>query len=208
VIARPVLGFMLLLAFVAIGCRRDPAPTRTRASAASPATLLAEAGPARLPEDPVEARKATAQWTEHLIHEERERKQQFDRSRTKEHEAFLSALEKARARYDAAKTRTQVQKAEAQFRASLPTLKREVLAIDPDRQSSNLLEDYQAILAAFDGPYAAARLASLDGDAKTLAGLAGDVERRLAKARAWLAEDAGGEHERLDDHDDDERKKQ
>jgi hypothetical protein len=75
-----------------------------------------------------------------------------------------------------------------------------VLAIDPERQNSKLREDYEALCETFDGPYAAARLASLDGDARALTELTADVDRRLEQARAWLSEDTREEHERL--HDD------
>jgi len=193
------LALVLSAAFAGTNCKRTPTPPPPSTSAATSQPSPTNAGPARLPEDPVEARKATEQWNEHLVHEELERKQQFDRQRMKEHEAVLSALEKARGRYDTAKTKAEVKQADVVFHAALPVLEKRVLAIDPERQSSNLLVDYKALFETFDGPYAAARLASLDGNAGALTGLAADVERRLAKARAWLAEDAGGEHERLDD---------
>jgi hypothetical protein len=192
------LALVLSAAFAGTNCKRTPTPPPPSTSAATPSSPTS-AGPARLPEDPVAARKATEQWREHLVHEELVRKQQFDRQRMKEHEAILAALEQARGRYDTAKTMAQVKRAKVVFHAALPALEKRVLAIDPERQNSKLLEDYEALFETFDGPYVAARLASLDGDARALTELTADVDRRIAKARAWLTEDGHEERERLED---------
>lgn len=142
----------------------------------------------------MKAANATAQWQEHLREEEEERRLRYDQQRAKEHEVVLAALEKARRRIDAATSKAGVTAAKAAVDASLPALQKKVVAIDPKRQSSNLLSDYEAILAALAGPYPTARLASLAGDDKSLAELRSDIERRFAKARAWLVKE--GEEER------------
>ena len=142
--------------------------------------------------------QSTAQWSEHLREEERERKQMFDRGHAAEHRKVIAALEKVRASYDAANSKAELGKAEARFRAALPGLKKQVAAIDPDRQSSNLLADYDALLESLSGPYPSARRAALNGDDAAARALATDVERRLEKAREWLEadEDEEKEHER------------
>jgi hypothetical protein len=177
------------MAFGFVACRRGaPVPAST---SSEPALVSAPASQgarrSRLPEDPVKARKATAQWQEHLREEERERRHRFDRFRLKQHETVLSALEKARVRYDVAKTQAAIESAKSAFRAKLPALKELVLAIDPDRNSSDLVDDYEAILGNLEGPYPEARIEALAGDAKRFTELGNDVDRRIAAARAWLA---------------------
>ncbi len=120
----------------------------------------------------------------------------FDRGHAAEHRAVIAALEKARASYDAAKSKAQLDKAEASFRAALPTLKKQVAAIDPDRQSSNLLADYDALLESLSGAYPAARRAALGGDEAAARALAADFEHRLEGARHWLEADEDEEKER------------
>jgi hypothetical protein len=134
----------------------------------------------------VKAAQATAQWEQHLQREEEERRLYYDHQHEKEHETVLAGLEQAKRRIDGATTNAALATAAAAAKASLPELRKHVAAIDPHRQSSSLLADYDAILAALDGPYAAARSASLRGDDGPARVLRADLERRLAKARAWL----------------------
>jgi hypothetical protein len=148
-----------------------------------------------LPEDPVKAAKATAEWQEHLREEEEERRQLYDREHEKEHSIVLYLLEKAQSRLDAAKSKSALASAKAAVSASLPSLKQKIDAIDPKRKSSNLLTDYDAIIAALAGPYPDARLAALTGDPKPASELKADIERRLAQARAWLHKDHQDEQE-------------
>lgn len=192
--ARRALALGLLVAFV--GCRRgaEPAPSATSSTAPEPRVL--DAGPERLPEDPVKGAQSTAQWSEHLREEERERKHKFDASHAAEHRAVIAAIEKAQKSYDAAKSKAQLKGAEARFRAALPALKKEVAAIDPDRQSSNLLTEYDTLLESLSGPYPSARLVALDGNDAALRTLTTDFERRLEKARDALEFDEEEEKER------------
>jgi len=113
-----------------------------------------------------------------------------------QHESVLSAIEKARSGYDAAKTRAAVERARSAFRKILPELNALVLAVDPDRNSSDLVDDYESIIAILDGSYPDARIESLTSDAKRFTELGNDVDRRIADARAWLAIEDLEEHER------------
>lgn len=192
------LRFALALAPLLVACKReqhagDSTPNPSSASAI--ARTAASADPERLPEDPVKARQATEQWRQHLIEEERERKQMYDRAHEKEHEAVLAGIRKARARYDAAKTKGAIATARAAFRSSLPALQKAVVAINPDRQSSNLQDDYDAILAMLDGPYVEALADSIAGDDEALIALRADLDARLEKARTWLEEAEEAERE-------------
>jgi hypothetical protein len=192
--ARNALVLGLFVAFVA--CRRATAPAPSATSSTAPEPRALDAGPERLPEDPVKGARSTAQWSEHLREEERERKLKFDASHAAEHRVVIAAIEKALKSYDAAKSKAQLKGAEGRFRAALPALKKEVAAIDPDRQSSNLLPEYDALLESLSGPYPAARLAAFDGDDTAARSLAADFERRLEKAREALEFDEEKEKER------------
>lgn len=186
-----VLGFFVTF----VACRRGTPPPPSATSSTTPPLVL-DAGPGRLPEDPVKGAESTAQWSEHLREEERERKLKFDASHADEHRAVIAAIEKALESYDAAKSKAQLKVAEARFRAALPALRKQVAAIDPDRQSSNLLTDYDTLLEGLSGPYPSARLAAFDGDDVRARTLATDFEHRLEKARDALEFDEEEEKER------------
>ena len=190
--------FALVFGALVVACNREERPkgaSLAASSASASARADVSADPQRLPEDPVKAQQATEQWRQHLIEEERERRQMYDRAHEKEHEAVVAGIRKARARYEAAKSKAQVTSAQAAFRSALPGLKKAVVAIDPDRQSSNLQDDYDAILAALDAPYADALTSSFAGDDKALVALRADLDARLEKARAWLEEAEEAERE-------------
>jgi hypothetical protein len=187
-VSRVARAAVAAVALVPLACKKAPAPAP---GAPAPAIASqADPRPKRLPEDPVKGAKSTAQWQEHLREEEEERRLAYDQSREKEHEAVLAALEKARDRIDSAKTKAELNVAAAAVKASLPALRKKVDAIDPKRQSSNLLTDYEAILELLAGPYVTARSAAIEGDGQGSGQLRADIERRLAKARAWLEKES------------------
>jgi len=180
------------LALAALACNR-PSPPAPSASAAAPSASPAKPGPQRLPEDPVKAAQATLQWSEHLRKEEEERRLLYDRQHRQQHEVLLAALEKSVRRLDAAKTKAALTLATAAVQKSLPALRQQVKAIDPNRQSSNLLADYEAILQALDGPYSAARVTALAGEERAARELGAELARHLTHARAWLDQEGEGE---------------
>lgn len=192
--ARGALVFGLFVA--AVACRRGTEPTPSAKSSAASAPAVVDAGPERLPEDPVKGAQSTAQWSEHLREEERERKLKFDSAHADEHRVVIAALEKAQKRFDGAKSKAELKDAEARFRAALPALKKQVTAIDPDRQSSNLLADYDALLESLAGPYPAARLTAFEDDESAARRLATDFERRVEKVKGALEWDEEEEKER------------
>ena len=99
---------------------------------------------------------------------------------------MLAALEKSVARLDAAKTQAALTLAMAAVRKSLPALRQQEKALDPNRQSSNLLTDYDAILEALDGPYPAARVTALAGEEGSERELGAELARHLTHARSVL----------------------
>jgi hypothetical protein len=160
---------------------------------------FAVAGPpdagGRLPEDPVAGAKATAQWHEHLVREERDRKLQYDRARIREHRSLMRVLADARARYDRARTPGALAAARARMPATAADARRRITAIDHWGVNSNLLADYDAILKVLADDYPNARLAALHGDAQPLAQLRAQLADRDKKMAAWLAEAAASKDE-------------
>ncbi len=180
------LGALLAAAYV-------PGPATSRA-----ATAGADAGApgsGRLPEDPVLAAKSTAEWREHLVAEERERKLRYDRDRLKHHRAVVRAIVAARARYDRAGGKAAVAAVRARAPQALADVRARIAKIDHWGTNSNLLADYDALLIALADGYPAARLSALDGDRAPLATLRAEFDRRLTAIKAWLAEAASAKDE-------------
>jgi hypothetical protein len=158
--------------------------------------LAARAGDAgRLPEDPVESKKAEAQWREHMAKEERERRLGYDRRKLKQHQVVFAFLRKARQRYDRARTKRSIARVQASLREPLADMRRRVVAIDHWGNNSNLLEDYGALLGMLEETYPAAAIASLDGQPRALDELRADFDRRTKKIRDWLVEAEASEDE-------------
>jgi hypothetical protein len=151
--------------------------------------------PAPLPEDPVKGAAATAQWRAHLAHEERERKLHYDRDRMKDHRAVLRFLVTTRARYERAPSKAAVLAIQARLPPAIEKVRRRITRIDHWRVNSNLLGDYDVMLAALADTYPAARISFLDGDRAPLLALRADFDRRLKAMNNWLEEAAESEDE-------------
>jgi hypothetical protein len=151
--------------------------------------------PPTLPEDPEAGARATAQWREHLAHEEEERQMFFDRPRLAQHRAIARTLEQVRARYDRAKTERAVERARQAAAHALEDVARRVKALDPQGVNSRLLPNYAALQAVFGSEYAEARLAALRGDAAPLTKAREIVEPSFGVIEKWLEEAAGEDDE-------------
>src|SRR6185503_6190977 len=125
---------------------------------------------------------------EHREEEERERKANFDRRRLKEHRQLLSALRKARDRYESAKGEPAVRQLQADSERLRAAAEERIDAIDHWRNSSGLLDDYAALLTALSTNYPTARLKAMAGDSTELERVRRDTNARFAKAEEWLAE--------------------
>jgi hypothetical protein len=158
------------------------------------AGTLARADPMP-PEDPVKAAKSTAQWREHLVAEDHERKLLYDRARLKEHRAVLKRLVAARARYDRARTRAAVVAAQKRLPATVEDVRRRLTEIDRWGTNSNLLADYDAYLEALADSYPAARIESIAGKAAPLDAVRRDLDERTRHINDWLAEAAASQDE-------------
>ena len=151
--------------------------------------------PGRLPEDPAKGAAATAQWRSHMAAEERERKLHYDRDRMKDHRAVLRFLIATRARYERATSKAAVLAIQARLPPAIEKVRRRITRIDHWRVNSNLLGDYDVLLAALADTYPAARISFLDGDHAPLLALRADFDRRLKAMNDWLEEAAESEDE-------------
>jgi len=151
--------------------------------------------PAPLPEDPAKGAAATAQWRAHLAAEERERKLHYDRDRMKDHRAVLRFLVATRARYERATSKAAVLAIQSRLPPAIEKVRKRITRIDHWRVNSNLLGDYDMILAGLSDAYPAARISFLDGDRAPLLALRADFDRRFKSMNDWLAEAAESEDE-------------
>jgi hypothetical protein len=149
----------------------------------------------RLPEDPVLGAKSTAQWRQHMIEEEHERKLHYDRDRLKQHRAVVKFLVATRARYDRAKSKAAVSAIQTRLPPAVDAVRKQITAIDKWGTNSNLLEDYDAFLKALSDGYPTARIAALDGDRAPLDALRADLDRRTKHIKDWLTEAAESKDE-------------
>jgi hypothetical protein len=205
------IAILALAAALIAGCdgghRPEPERTPERApaplSASEPAGTLSPArGPdfeaprrapadggaarPRLREDPVAARRAEAQWRQHLKHEETERQLQFDRRKLPEHRALVRTLSAVRARYDRARTASQLAEARQYAARQATEMRALVSRLDPWGVNSRLLGNYDALLSLLDEPYPAARAAALNGDASALKAARQEFRQHMQAISDWL----------------------
>lgn len=194
-----LLGVLFPAALSAGACRnrasernatRGPAITSASERALTPAPPAARGS---LPEDPEAAAKSSAQWHEHLAHEELERRLGYDRRKLPEHRVVLKRLHDARNAYDRASSKPAVLSAERTFRALLPKLDQSFDEIDHWGVSSKVLPDYRKLADTFSDSYPNARLAALAGDARELERIGKDVDAEFASIDSWLHDAAESE---------------
>lgn len=132
-----------------------------------------------------------------MAHEERERKLHYDRDRERmtDHRAVLRFLVATRARYERATSKPAVLAIQARLPPAIEKVRRRITRIDRWRVNSNLLGDYDVMLATLADTYPAARISFLDGDRAPLLALRADFDRRLEAMNAWLEEAARSEDE-------------
>jgi len=188
---------------------REPVPS----SPAEPAATLAPArGPdfeaprrplpdggtalPRLREDPAAAKRAEAQWRQHLQHEETERQLNFDRRKRADHRALVRALSAMRVRYDRARTASQLDQARRYAAGQATELRARVSRLDPWGVNSRLLHNYDALLSLLGDSYPAARAAALNGDASPLKAARQEFRQHMQAISEWLERTAeSAEHE-------------
>jgi hypothetical protein len=191
---RHVRGCLVAIATTA-ACNNASVARAPEPRVSAPQVHSATVEEQRLPEDPVAAKRAEAQWRQHMEDEEHERQQGFDHQHLKQHRALLSVIGAARARYDHAKTAAAVAKARAEMPQRIAEIRRRVTEIDHWGVNSRLLGDYDALATSLSAAYADAKLAALDGDSRALDQVRTAFDQHLKTIDDWLDEAAESEHE-------------
>jgi hypothetical protein len=179
----------LALAITLFGCGSSKHAAPAAPPRPPPADLAPRANTiatSTLPEDPVAARRATAQWNQHLDHEEDERQMGFDRRHLREHEAVIELLKNARSHYDHARSESALQKVSAGMPRELAQIERKLKELDPWGNSSRVLPDYAALRALLGPTYERAKRAAIGGDDQRLEELQKSFDARLEHIHAWL----------------------
>jgi hypothetical protein len=165
------------------GASTEPGPDATAAQVVA----LATSDAATLPEDPVAGARSLAQWREHLEEEERERKANYDRRHLKDHRIVVAFLRSTKSGYDSSKSATEVKRLQNALPPAVEGIRKRIDKIDHWRVSSNLLNDYDALLDALSARYPAGRLGELAGDVNAAAETRRDFDARLKHIDDWLA---------------------
>jgi hypothetical protein len=188
----------------ALSCRKRAlesatSPARVASGAAAtfdqPIALTNSRASSTLPEDPAAGERSRAQWRAHMAEEERERRLNYDRRKSKDHRAVVSFLKSSRASYDRATTKAAILAAERKLSSEIGGVRERIEKIDRWRVNSNLLEDYRALLELLSGPYPAARSSALSGDSRNLDALRAEFDTRMNTIAQWLARAAEAEDE-------------
>jgi hypothetical protein len=198
-VRRSALLLALTTLLAATACRNPSKPNETRPAPAAASNarpgLTVSAASGTLPEDPEAGARSAAQWREHLVREERERRLGYDRRKLREHEEVLKKLRGARESYDRASTKTAVQSAERAFEATRPKLAQAFEAIDHWGTNSKVLPDYRKLVETFSDAYPTARIAALAGDGAAFERIGREVDERFRAVSAWLHEAEESEDE-------------
>jgi hypothetical protein len=195
---RTLLRLACALALLGCGSGKSSAPAATPAPKAPPPDLAPRAqgtATATLPEDPIAAKRSSAQWQQHLDHEEAERQMGFDRRHLPEHKAVLKLLQNARSHYEAASSESALHKVSADMPRELAQIERKLKELDPWGNNSRVLSDYAALQAMLGKPYADAKRAAISGDEHALDRLREGFDARLEKIGDWLEKSEENEEE-------------
>lgn len=184
------LGFALLLLGACQRQRAEQKPAEkpalvADASRSAGGTSLASA-PQTLPEDPAAGERAVTEWRKHQQEEERNRKANYDRRRMKDHRLVVAFLRSTRQAFDQAKTAEAVLRAQKALPPGIVSTRARIEKIDHWRVSSNVLGDYDALLASLADKYPAARVSALAGNGTALAAERAVVDAHFRKIDEWL----------------------
>jgi hypothetical protein len=139
-----------------------------------------------LPEDPVAGKRSELQWKKHLQAEETERQMIFDRNRMSEHRELIKRIKQARERLDQAKTPRELTETREKLAPALRELQTGVDAVDRWKNSSRILVDYDALLAALNDGYPAAKLAAMGGNTELFSQARTSFDAHLRAMHSWL----------------------
>jgi hypothetical protein len=179
-----------------------PAPPAPAAPAPAPSPVMDGGGPDARPgmmerHAIWKAKKAADEkLAAELAAQEQARLLKFDKARLPKHVALMAFVKKTRAQLDAAATNlkgkpnaaAQLQKLVAGQRKAIVAQGKVLEAIDPKGGNSNITNDHDQNLQLLAHDYPAAIEASFNGDDKALVDLRAELDKRMAKIEAWLAQ--------------------
>ena len=206
---RTVLFLGAAAIFVAAACTEQAPPPKPERTPALPAS----AGPAT-DARPADARlgmmeryaiwkakkEADAKLATQLAAEEQARLLKFDKSKMPKHLALFAFEKKTRKALDDAAEKLkgkpdaldQIKKLAASLRKPIEAQAKILRAMDPQGGNSNIATDHDVSLNALANDYPEAIAASFQGDAKPLADVRAELDKREKKITSWLEEVKSG----------------
>jgi hypothetical protein len=206
---RTALFFGVGAMFLAAACTEQAPPPKPERTPALPAP----AGPAT-DARPADARlgmmeryaiwkakkEADAKLATQLAAEEQARLLKFDKSKMPKHLALFAFEKKTRKALDDAAEKLkgkpdaldQIKKLAASLRKPIEAQAKILRAMDPQGGNSNIATDHDVSLNALANDYPEAIAASFQGDAKPLADVRAELDKREKKIASWLEEVKSG----------------
>ena len=206
---RTALFFGVGAMFLAAACTEQAPPPKPERTPALPAP----AGPAT-DARPADARlgmmeryaiwkakkEADAKLATQLAAEEQARLLKFDKSKMPKHLALFAFEKKTRKALDDAAEKLkgkpdaldQIKKLAASLRKPIEAQAKILRAMDPQGGNSNIATDHDVSLNALANDYPEAIAASFQGDAKPLADVRAELDKREKKITSWLEEVKSG----------------
>ena len=145
-------------------------------------------------------KEADAKLATQLAAEEQARLLKFDKSKMPKHLALFAFEKKARKALDDAAEKLkgkpdaldQIKKLAASLRKPIEAQAKILRAMDPQGGNSNIATDHDVSLNALANDYPEAIAASFQGDAKPLADVRAELDKREKKITSWLEEVKSG----------------
>ena len=123
-----------------------------------------------------------------LAGDEKKRLIAYDKTKLPIHQQVFAAIKKARAAYDKAKSKEDVEKIRAAQQKTIDATGKKMVTIDPKGGNSNVVTDYDVMLDALSNGYPEALAASFEGDKKPLADVTAELDKRQKKGEDWVAD--------------------
>jgi hypothetical protein len=141
-------------------------------------------------------KQADEKLAKELAEAEHKRLLKFDKAKLPKHKMLMAFAAKLRAQLDAAAeslkgkpdAAKQIEKMVAQQRKAVEAKAKLLRAMDPTGGNSNIGTDHDVTLNALANDYPAALIEALGGNEQPIQEVRADLDKRLKKMEAWLAE--------------------
>ncbi len=174
-----------------------PAPAATAPAATAPHDGAADSGKPKMVANPdglsladriAKRQAAEKKLADQLAVEENKRLLAYDKTKLPLHKQVFADIQKYRAAYAHAKTKSDVEKIRAKQQKAIEATGKKMATIDPKGGNSNIVTDYDVMLNALANDYPDALEASFDGDKKPLEEQSAELDKRQKKVADWLAQ--------------------